>query len=223
MQANFEKELEKLKRIINQMADLVDIQVEYAIKALIESDIALCKVVKGRDKEIDAYDNLVQAQCESLFALFQPVAIDLRYIMAAMMVNNQLERCGDIAVNIVQRVKRTIDYKNLIEESKILEMAEGSRKMAMDAIEAFLNSDVDLAKKVIFADDAVDEYNKQIFKYLIAKMQETPEYIEPGAHLIVLSRHLERLADHATNIAEDVMFLVEATIVSHNKSKLEQE
>lgn len=217
MQKHFSQELEILKTNIDQMANLVGSQLDMAFTALQTSNLDICKTVKNRDKEVDAYEVLIQAQCENLFALFQPVAVDLRFIMTAMMISYQLERCGDIAVNITNRVRKTVDYKSLIEDSKIMEMAARAQKMAQEAIETFLHNNVDLAKKVLEQDEIVDGYNKQIFKLLVEKMQLHPEWVEPGAHLIVLSRQIERLADHATNIAEDVVFMVDAQIIAHMK------
>lgn len=219
MQAQFSKALDNLKKNMTQMATLVNNQLDMAVQSLEESDVGLVLTVKERDKEIDAYENLVQAECENLLALFQPVAIDLRYIMAAMMINTQMERCGDIAVNIVQRVKKTIQWKDLVHETIIVDMAHQSQDMVRAAINSFLENDIVMAKKVLDKDDVVDDYNKKIFHDLVEKIKTSPDLAEPGAHLIVLSRHLERLADHATNIAEDVIFLIEDQIVSHKDIK----
>jgi phosphate transport system protein len=219
MQKHFETELENLKTNITNMASIVEGMVENAFVALINSDIELCKKIKSRDREIDAYDNLIKTQCENILALFQPFAIDLRFILTALMVNSQLERCGDIAVNITQRVKPLVNNKSLVEESKILDMGEIANSMFKDAIDAFINRDANLAEQIGQNDDIVDDYNKNIFRFLIEKMKHQPELIEPAAHLMILSRHIERLADHSTNIAEDVIFMVNAEIVSH-KHKL---
>lgn len=214
-QKHFSEELDKLKKNIVQMTELVLSQITLATEALEKSDLDLCRIVKSRDKEIDAYENLIQAQCENLFALFQPVASDLRYIMSAMMVNSQLERCGDIAVNIVQRVQKTADQRDLVMESRILDMLREAQSMTQQAITAFLTNDAELARKVIAHDYVVDDYNKQIFKDLVERMKADPNIVEAGAHLIVLSRQIERMADHSTNIAEDVVFLIEAQIIAH--------
>jgi phosphate transport system protein len=219
MQKHFETELESLKTNISKMASLVDEMVENAFFALKESDLEMCKKIKARDREIDAYDNLIKTQCENILALFQPFAIDLRFILTALMMNNQLERCGDIAVNITQRVKPLMDYKFLLEESKIFEMGEVARQMFKDAIDSFFNRDAKLAEQIGEKDNIVDGYNKSIFRFLIEKMKTNPELIEPASHLMILSRHIERLADHSTNIAEDVIFMLKAEIISH-KHKL---
>jgi phosphate transport system protein len=221
MQDHFLKEIEDLKTSLIKMASIVDDQVEKAIRALETSDIELCKSIKPRDLEVDAFDNLIKTQCENILALFQPVATDLRFLISALMINNQLERCGDIAVNIAQRVKKTVGHHDLIVESRVLDMGKQAREMVKDAIDSFVNLNADLAEKVVRNDEIVDKYNKDIFKFVVAKIQSEHNLIEAGAHLIVMTRHLERLADHATNIAEEVVFYRNATIIAHRK-KLEK-
>ena len=217
MKEYFEQEIESLKINLIKMASLVDEQVNKVIDAMEKGDPKLCASVKSRDTEVDAYDNLIQAQCENVLALFQPLTIDLRFIMSALMINNQLERCGDLAVNIAQRVKKTAEFHSLILESDIPEMGKQAKGMLKDAIDAFIQSNSAIALKVIENDENVDKLNKQTFKFLVSKMHTESKLIEPCAHLLVLSRHLERLADHATNIAENLVFYVEAKIIAHRK------
>ncbi len=221
MQEHFSKEVENLKTNLIKMASIVDEQVERAITALETGNIDLCKGIKSKDLEIDAYDNLIQTECENILALFQPVASDLRFIISSLMINNQLERCGDIAVNIAQRVKKTADHHSIIVESQILEMGKNAREMVKNAIDSFIHTDTVLAQKVLESDEIVDNLNKSAFKTLIAKMQADSTVIEACGHLIVLTRQIERLADHATNIAEDLVFYVNAEIITHKK-KLER-
>ncbi|MDP4192281.1 MAG: PhoU domain-containing protein, partial [Bacteroidota bacterium] len=128
MQDNFVKEIENLKVNLIKMASIVDEQVGRATMALENGDIELLRGIKARDHEIDAYENLIKTQCENILALFQPVATDLRFVMSALLINNELERCGDIAVNIAQRVKKTSENHNLIVESKLLEMGKQSQQ-----------------------------------------------------------------------------------------------
>lgn len=217
MKEHFTKEIENLRTNLIKMASLVDDQVENAINSLETGNRELCRGIKAKDLEIDAYDNLIMTQCENYLALFQPVATDLRFVMSVLMINNQLERCGDIAVNIAQRVKKTIDYHDLILESQIVTMGKKAREMVKNAIDSVMNRDINMAGNVLEDDKIVDKLNKDIFKFLIAKMQSDPSVIEPCSHLIVLARHIERLADHATNIAEDLIFYVNAKIITHGK------
>jgi phosphate transport system protein len=215
MQEHFTQEVDSLKTNLIKMASIVDEQVEQAIQALETGDTNLCKGIKAKDLEVDAYDNLIQTQCENILALFQPIATDLRFIISSMMVNNQLERCGDIAVNISKRVKRTSEYNALIKESKILEMAFKAKAMLNSVIDSFIHANTEIANNVLIADEEVDTLNREIFKYLVGKMQAEPSLIEPCSHLIVMTRHIERLADHSTNIAESVIFYMDSKIVTH--------
>ncbi|GAB4132409.1 MAG: phosphate signaling complex protein PhoU [Ignavibacteriales bacterium] len=217
MQEHFSLEIENLKTSLVKMASLVDEQTSKAFTALETGKIELVENIKRKDLEIDSYDNLIQIQCENILALFQPVATDLRFVISALMINNQLERCGDIAVNISQRIKKTKSFHELIAETQIIEMGNNARKMLSNVIDAFINNDLNLAKLVIENDEIVDKLNKESFKFLVQKMKSNPELIEPCSHLIVLTRHIERLADHATNIAENVIFYIEAKIIAHEK------
>ena len=223
MQEHFEQEIESLKTNLLKMASLVDDQVERAVASLESDNIDLCKSVKPRDIEVDAFDNLIQAQSENILALFHPVAIDLRLVISVLMINNQLERCGDIAVNIAQRVKKTFAHKDLIKEIKVVEMGQKAKEMLKLAIDCFIQNNLETATEVLKRDSEVDKLNKVIFKSLIAKMQVDPTLVEPCAHLIVLTRHIERLADHATNIAENLIFYLEAEIVAHKKKLKDHE
>ena len=133
MQQHFNEEIENLKASLIKMANLVDEQVERVFTALETGDYKLCKGIKAKDLEIDIYDNLIQTQCENILALFQPVAIDLRFILSTVMTDLELERCGDIAVNIAQRVKKTRDMQPLIKESQILDMGQKAKEMIKNA------------------------------------------------------------------------------------------
>ena len=217
MKEHYNREIEDLKSNLVKMATMVDEQLERSMKSLVENDLEVIKGIKAKDMEIDAYDNLIQTQCENILAMFTPVASDLRYIMAIIMINNNLERCGDIAVNIAKRVKKTGENHNLFEESNLIEMSVMARRMVKDAIDSFINNNTETAREVLEADDSVDNLNKEVFKFCIAKMQSAPQLIEPCSHLIVLSRQIERLADHATNIAESLIFYIEAEVITHRK------
>jgi phosphate transport system protein len=217
MQEHFTSEVENLKTNVIKMASIVDEMVDRTITALETGNLELCKGIKSKDLEVDAYDNLIQTQCENILALFNPFATDLRFVISALMINNQLERCGDIAVNISKRVKKTSDQKNLIVESQILDMARRAKEMLKKAIDSFIHNNSEIANEVLHSDEAVDKLNKQTFKFLVTKMQQDNSVIETCAHLLIMTRHIERLADHATNIAENLVFYVEAKVVTHYK------
>jgi len=198
------------------MASLVDEQIELATRALFESNVELANFVIERDDKVNDYDNLIDQQCETIFATTQPVAIDLRLLMAALKINSDLERIGDIAVNIAERAISLRNQTELIKRIRLAEMSQIARKMVNGSIDAFIHGDPLLARKICESDDIVDDLDKEIFNYLVDEMKRNGEIVEPAAHLIVLVRHLERLADHATNIAEDVVFLVDAKIIKHH-------
>jgi phosphate transport system protein len=221
MPRHFELELDQLRTMLIRMGSLVEEQIDYAVNAITEADVALARLVMDRDKKVDDYDNLIDQQCMKIFALTQPVAIDLRLLMAALKINNELERIGDIAVNLAERVEPLLPYQEFVRATPLREMAIAAREMVKYSIDSFVNNDPELAKRILVSDDVVDNYDREIFNTMIAKMKEGRENIDPASHLMIISRHIERLADHATNIAEDVIFLVNARIIKHNAYKLD--
>ena len=221
MPRHFEIELDQLRTNIIKMGSLVDEQIDLATMALLESNVERARLVIERDRKVDEFDILIDSQCERIFALTQPVATDLRLIMAALKINHELERMCDIAVNIAERAISLQYHLELLRKSRVIEMSSIAREMVKHAIDSFVNNDPALAREILPKDDLVDNLNKNIFQFLVAEMKANSEIIEPAAHIIVLSRHLERLADHATNISEDVVYLVDAKIVKHHAQELE--
>ena len=222
MPRHFEIELDQLRTSIIKMGSLVDEQIDLATAALIESNPERARLVIERDRKVDEFDNLIDSHCERIFALTQPVAMDLRLIMAALKINHELERMGDIAVNIAERAIPLQYHIGLLRKSRVIEMSSIAREMVKRAIDSFVNNDPELAREILPKDDLVDNLNRDIFNFLVEEMKTDPEIIEPAAHIIVLSRHLERLADHATNISEDVVYLVDAKIVKHHAEQSDQ-
>jgi phosphate transport system protein len=216
MPRHFELELDQLRTMLVRMGSLVEEQIDFGVKALVEADTGLARIVMERDKKVDEFDNAIDQQCMRIFALTQPVAIDLRLLMAALKINNELERIGDLAVNLAERVEPLVQHAGFVRSTPLKEMAEAAREMVKSAIDSFVNNDPSLAKKVLESDDFVDEMDRRTFSMMLNAMKESPELVEPASHIIILSRHIERLADHATNIAEDVVFLVNAKIVKHH-------
>ncbi len=217
MPHQFHLELQELKANLIRMASIVDDQIQKAISSLIGGNVSLYKEIKSKDDEVDAYDELLQVQCENILALHQPTAYDLRLVLSTLMINNQLERCGDLSVSIASRSRKIKDYNELIVESGIDEMGLEAQKMISRSIDSFIHLNNELAEHVIKNDDKVDVLNKHLFVFITKKMKDNPELIEPLAHLLILARQLERLADHATNISENLLFLIEAKIVTHRK------
>ncbi|GJQ22051.1 MAG: hypothetical protein HBSIN02_24060 [Bacteroidia bacterium] len=213
---HFEQELEQLRTTIIRMASLVDEQIDAGVRAILEPDVDLARRVIERDQDVDAFDNDIDHLCMRMFALTQPVAIDLRLLMAALKINNELERIGDIAVNLAERVEPLARHAAFVKKTRISEMANAARTMVKHAIDAFVNSDANLARAILEEDDRIDSLDAENFRKMIEAMQESPEHILPASHVMMVSRHIERMADHATNIAEDVIFIINARIIKHH-------
>ncbi len=212
-----EEELEQLKTKIIKMGSLVEEQIELSIRSLFEGNLDLARTVIIRDDEVDKYDIKIDKHCQRIFALTQPVAFDLRLIMSALMINSDLERMGDIAVNISERAEPLVGYSDLLKKVRVDEMSNKVKKIVRMGIDCFVNSDAELAKKIILMDVEVDQLDKQIFDLLTKEMKENNDMIIPCSHILTLIRNIERLSDHATNIAEDVIFLIDAKIIKHSK------
>ena len=216
MPRHFELELDQLRTMLIRMGSLVEEQIDCAVKAITEADVNLARLVMQRDKKVDEYDNSLDEQCLRIFALTQPVAMDLRLLMAALKINNELERIGDIAVNLAERVESLLPYQDFVKSTSLTKMADAAREMVKRAIDSFINNDPALAKRVLESDDFIDNLDRETFNLMVKTMKESPELVEAAAHVVILSRHIERLADHATNISEDVIFLVKARIIKHH-------
>jgi phosphate transport system protein len=220
MERQFDQQLEKLKTRIIKMCSLVDEQVEFAIKSIEEENADLARLVIERDKKVDKYDVKIDKICQKIFALNQPVAMDLRLIMSALTINTNLERIGDLAVNISENFLRMQKKPAFIDRTNFSKMAKVAKEMIRYSIDAFIDNNPGLAKKVIETDTILDNYNSDNHKILIEVMKESADNIESAVALLVVSRDLERLGDHATNIAEDVFFIVEAQMIKHKYEKI---
>ncbi len=203
------------------MGSLVDEQIETAIRALTEGNEELAKFVLDREERVNELDLTIDGQCQRIFALTQPVAVDLRLLLAAMRMNSDFERIGDIAVNVAERVDALEDYRDLIDRVGAMDMITTARQMLTSVLNAFIHNDSEEARSVFEKEDRVDDLNRRIFYNLIDAMKSDPVMIEPSAHLMALLRHVERLADHATNIAEDVIFVAEAKQMRHHAAQIE--
>lgn len=220
MERHLDLQLDKLRTRIIKMCSLVDEQVEYALRAVTEHNRELAQLVIDRDNKVDKYDLKIDKICQKIFALSQPVAMDLRLIMSSLTINTNLERIGDIAVNICEAVLRFEKRAPFFDRIKFDVMASLVKEMIRSAIDSFIENDAKLAEKVVKYDEQVDNLNKENHDLLIGIMKESPDNIEQAVALLVIIRHLERLGDHATNIAEDVYFIVEAQLLKHNYEKL---
>jgi phosphate transport system protein len=179
----------------------------------------LAKQIIEKDNKVDKYDVKIDKACQKLLALSQPVATDLRFIMSALTINSNLERIGDIAVNIVQNFLLLKKKPAFLDKSNFSPMVKLVKEMIRNSIDSFINHDPKLAQKVIETDKLLDQYNIDNHQILIKIMKENKDDIEAAVALLVICRQLERLGDHATNIAEDVYFIVEAQMIKHKYVK----
>ena len=215
MQRHFHEELEALKQTLLAMGGLVEDQIRRAMKALLERDDAIAQEVIDRDRQVNTYDVEVDEQCVELLALNQPAAGDLRFITTAMKIVTDLERIGDQAVNIAQRVLELNREPQLQPYIDLPRMAEKAQRMVKESLDAFVARDTALARQVCGKDAEVDALKEQIFRELLTYMMEDPRTIPRAIRVILISRFMERVADHATNIAEMVVYLVEGKMVRH--------
>ncbi len=219
MERLLDEHLEKLKTRVIKMCSLVDEQLQLAIKSFKDENIELAQSVIDRDRKVNKYDVKIDKICQKIFALAQPVAMDLRYIMSSLTINSNLERIGDIAVNIAENVVLIQKKPEFYPKTKLEEMFNLTQRMLKNSIDAFIGGNPELAKEVILTDDIVDKLNTENHQILKSIMKQNPDYIEGAVALLVISRELERLADHSTNIAEDVFFIVEAQMIKHKYEK----
>ena len=215
MQRHFHEELEALKQTLLAMGGLVEEQIRRVMSALLERDSVLAQEVIDRDRQVNAYDVEVDEKCVELLALYQPTAGDLRFITTAMKIVTDLERIGDQAVNIAQRALELNQEPQLKPYIDLPRMAERAQRMVKESLDAFVARDTELARRVCGADDEVDALKEQIFRELLTFMMEDARTIPRAIRLILISRFLERVADHATNIAEMVIYMVESKMVRH--------
>ncbi len=215
MTRHFHEELDALKQTLLAMGGLVEDQIRRAMRALLERDDVIAQEVIDRDRQVNTYDVEVDEQCVNLLALHQPAASDLRFITTAMKIVTDLERIGDQAVNIAQRALELNREPQLKPYIDLPRMADRAQRMVKESLDAFVAGDTALARQVCAADAEVDALKEQIFRELLTFMMEDPRTVSRAIRVILISRCMERVADHATNIAEMVIYLVEGKMVRH--------
>ena len=213
---HFQEELEQLKARLLEMGGLAEEQVRLAVKGLVDRDRDLIARVLTGDAPLNSLHIEVDNRCFTLLALYQPMAVDLRAIVAAVKINTDLERVGDLAINIAEAARRSLRHAPLPEPTDITRMATIAQAMLGDALDAYVRRQTDLAQAVLNQDDTLDGLKTKVFRDLLGSMLADPHVIEPSLDLLLISRHLERIGDHATNIAEDVIFMVSARDVRHH-------
>ena len=218
MTRHIERQIDQLKQKILFVGTLVEEAISKAITALINRDIALAQRVMTSDAEIDRMEVEVEEECLKILALYQPVAADLRFVVSALKINNDLERMGDLAKNIAKRVGQLARGQQIDLPPEIRTMAMQAQEMVKESLDAVVNGDTALARHVREQDDAVDEGRQRIRERVLRGITETPEIAESLMRINSVSKHIERLADMATNIAADVIYMVEGEIVRHRAS-----
>ncbi len=219
---HFQEELEQLKTRLLEMGGLAEDRVRSAVRGLVQRDAPVIDRVLAGDGPINQLHIEIDSRCFKLLALHQPMAVDLRAIVAAVKINTDLERVGDLAVNIAEAAERCIRVPPVKKLIDIPRMAGLAQSMLRDALDAFVRRDTVLAQRVLDEDDKLDALKTQIFRELLTYMLQDPSTIEAALDLILISRHLERIGDHATNIAEDVIFIVSARDVRHHADLRQQ-
>jgi phosphate transport system protein len=215
MAKHLQRDLDELQRDLLALAGLVEGQVHKAIRALQERDVRLAQEVIAGDPQVDLEENHIDEECLKILALHQPVAVDLRRTTAVMMITTDLERMADLAEEIAERAVHLARPPHLPISDKLQRMTDLTTMMVRQSLDSFVNLDTTLAQTVLRMDDEVDRYNVQIIDEIVQAMKGAPALIDPGLSMFSAVRHLERIADHATNIAEDVLYLVDGEIVRH--------
>ena len=215
MPKHLRTEIDNLKRKMLHVSALVEEQLQNAVKAIQTRDPLLAEAVCQRDAEVDRLEVELEEDCLKTLALHQPVAIDLRFIVAVLKINNDLERIGDLAVNVAERAKYLGTHERIEFPFDFSKMAGHAQTMLKRSIDALIEHDADLARSVGALDDEVDAINRAMYDLVKEKIRRHPEQLESLMNLISISRCIERVADHATNVSEDVVYMLEGDIIRH--------
>lgn len=214
-QRYFDRDLDELKQKLVRMAATAETMIDLAIQELTTRDETVVEGVPGYEQEVNRLQLEIDEMVQTLIATHQPVAGDLRFLLAATRINSELERIGDLAINITEAAVTVVHQPELKPLIDIPRMAQLSRGMVSDSLRAFVTGDALLAQRVILSDDQVDALKNQVIRELLTYMMADAKAIERALSLILISRHLERIADHATNVAEDVIYVVQGKDVRH--------
>lgn len=218
-QRHFQEELDHLRERLVAMAGLAEERVALSVQALLERDVDKANLVVEGDQEIDELEVEVDETALQLLARQQPMARDLRFIAMAMKIGNDLERVGDHAVNIAENVQFIASHKPFAPLPELEEMTRLASKMLNDTLDAFVRADAETARDVLRRDDRVDELHENVFRILLTHMMDDPRKINPALDMLLISRNLERIADLATNISEDVVYMVEGMTIKHHAER----
>jgi len=211
----FDRDLNELKKKLIHMATTAETMIDCAIQELTDRDQTVAEGIPGHEQELNRLQIVIDEMVQTLIATHQPVAGDLRFLLAATRINSELERIGDLVINITEAASAVVRQPEIKPLIDIPHMAELASKMVRDSLQAFIEGNALLAQTVIVTDDKVDALKDQVIRELLTYMLADPKTIERALALILVSRHLERIADHATNIAEDVIYVVQGRDVRH--------
>jgi phosphate transport system protein len=219
MAIHLQRELDNLKKKILRESTIVEENVERAVRSVEKRDAGLARTVVEEDKAVDTMEIEVEEDCLKVLALYQPVATDLRFIVAVLKINNDLERIGDLTVNIAERSLALAERWDFEFTSNFPTMMEKAREMLKNCLDSLVNLDPKLALSVCAADDEVDALYREMFDKVKAGIMKEPHRVDDFLQMLSITRHLERIADHATNIAEDVIYMIEGAIIRHSGGK----
>ena len=211
----WQREIENLKKLVLSLGAIVEEQIQRSIIALVRRDAELANEVITKDREIDGLEIVIEEECLKILALYQPVAKELRFVVAVLKMNNDLERMGDLAANIAKRARFLSKKEKIDLVADLTTIAEKTQTMVKKSLDALVNTDVNLAKEVCAADDEVDKLTKQLLKRTINAIEKDPDRTKDYFSIRSISKNLERMADSATNIAEDVVYLCSGEIIRH--------
>ena len=215
MTKHFHRDIENLNAQLLALSALTEEMIDMAARCLCESDREQADEVITTDRQVDRREVQIEEECLKILALYQPVAVDLRFIVAVLKINNDLERIGDLAVNIAERAEFLATQERINIPFDFSGMARKAKSMLKRSLDALMKMDALLARGVCASDDEVDAMNREMYLQVQDGIRNQPEHLESLIHLLSASRHLERIADHATNIAEDVLYMIKGEIVRH--------
>lgn len=214
----FDREIDQLKNDLINLTAEVEKSVNQSVRAVLDNDAKLAKKVIARDREIDKKEVEIEEECLKILALHQPVATDLRFLISALKINNDLERIGDLAINIAERAIQLSSLDKQPLPDMLIKMTEKTQQMLKMSLDALLNKDLDLAKEVLQLDQDVDAIHRDMHEYVREKILGDPQHVDVYLIQLSVSRNLERVADLAENIAEDVIYLITGEIIRHGLS-----
>jgi len=212
-----QKEIESLKTQLLSLAAIVEESVQQSVHSLESRDLAMARKVIDGDEQVDRLEVQLEEECLKVLALHQPVAIDLRFLVVLLKINNDLERIADLAANIAERAIALVELPRIVPPFDLPEMALHAKKMLEMSLNSLVELDIDKTKKILAMDDHIDTMHAENFRHIKERILRKPDELDPLTQYLTVSRHLERIADLATNIAEDVYYMIEGEIVRHRE------